>query len=101
MRGQDGARAEVQSQGLAYKRRQLQAMMRATMAGGPVGGGPGAAQGASGGGGQQAPFGMMLFSCSGRGGGLYGEESYDARWVGEASDWCRGRICSGAVVRAG
>ncbi len=27
------------------------------------------------------PFGMLMFTCNGRGSGLYGEGSYDARTI--------------------
>lgn len=35
--------------------------------------------GAGGEGAPSQPFGMLMFTCNGRGSGLYGEDSYDAR----------------------
>jgi hypothetical protein len=62
VRDAEGARADLEAHGVAYKRRQLAAVL----AGRP----------------EPPPLGALLFSCNGRGSGLYGEESYDARQVG-------------------
>lgn len=59
VRDREGAMQDLDSHGLAYKRRRLTAMM----------------QGAA-----TAPaVGMLLFSCNGRGTSLYHEASYDTK----------------------
>ncbi|KAI8477022.1 MAG: FIST N domain-containing protein [Monoraphidium minutum] len=80
VRDADGARADLAAHGLAYKRRQL----GASLAGRP----------------EPPAVGALVFSCNGRGSGLYGEEGYDSRQVGAyvgvplAGFQCNGEIGS-------
>ena len=59
MRDAQGARQDLENQGLAYKRRELQA----SMTGQP----------------RPSPFGALVFTCNGRGRHLYGEPHWDSR----------------------
>ncbi|KXZ56458.1 hypothetical protein GPECTOR_1g41 [Gonium pectorale] len=84
VRDKQGAQEDLQAHGTAYKRRQLQAMLEAGSA-------P-----------QPQPFGMFMFTCNGRGSGLYGEESYDARTMSSfVSVPCAGFQCNGEIGRVG
>ncbi|GLC50443.1 hypothetical protein PLESTB_000379900 [Pleodorina starrii] len=85
VRDKQGAQEDLDSHGLSYKRKQLQAMLL----GGPE-------QQAS------APFGMLMFTCNGRGSGLYGENSYDARTMSSYVPVpCAGFQCNGEIGRVG
>jgi small ligand-binding sensory domain FIST len=61
VRDREGAQADLEAHGVAYKRRQLAAALE----------------------GRPAPpaLGALMFSCNGRGRELYGEESFDSRQV--------------------
>lgn len=59
VRDAQGARQDLDNQGLAYKRRELQA----SMTGQP----------------RPSPFGALVFTCNGRGRHLYGEPHWDSR----------------------
>ncbi|GAX75694.1 hypothetical protein CEUSTIGMA_g3137.t1 [Chlamydomonas eustigma] len=78
IRDQQGAREDLQSHGIAYKKRQLVASL--------------AGQG------QEEPVGMMVFSCNGRGSSLYQEPSYDTRTVSSFIPVpCSGFLCNGEI----
>ncbi|PNH12493.1 hypothetical protein TSOC_000565 [Tetrabaena socialis] len=84
VRDKQGAQEDLASHGLAFKRKQLQAMMT---------GGPSQ---------PPQPFGMLMFTCNGRGSGLYGEESYDARTMASYVPVpCAGFMCNGEIGRVG
>jgi small ligand-binding sensory domain FIST len=64
VRDRQGAQEDLKSHGLAFKRRQLAALIE-------------------GGDAPLPPFGMLLFSCNGRGSGLYGEPDWDSRAISQ------------------
>eukprot|EP00198_Chlamydomonas_reinhardtii_P011498 XP_001700835.1 predicted protein [Chlamydomonas reinhardtii] len=72
VRDKQGAQEDLTSHGLAFKRKQLQ------------------------------PFGMLMFTCNGRGSGLYGEDSYDARTLSTYVPVpVAGFQCNGEIGRVG
>lgn len=84
VRDKQGAVEDLTSHGLAYKRKQLQAMLEGNSASNP------------------APFGMLMFTCNGRGSELYGEDSYDARTLSSfISVPCAGFQCNGEIGKVG
>ncbi|KAG2450418.1 hypothetical protein HYH02_004920 [Chlamydomonas schloesseri] len=90
VRDKQGAQEDLTSHGLAFKRKQLQAMLM-----GGTGGGEGAAP-------PSQPFGMLVFTCNGRGSGLYGEDSYDARTLSTYVPVpVAGFQCNGEIGRVG
>ncbi|GIL44466.1 hypothetical protein Vafri_1917 [Volvox africanus] len=84
VRDKQGAQEDLASHGLSYKRKQLQSLLQGSTE-------------------QQAPpFGMLMFTCNGRGSGLYGEDSYDARTVSSYVPVpCAGFQCNGEIGRVG
>ena len=71
---------DIHSHGLAYKRRELAAMMA----------------------GESPPraFGMLMFSCNGRGTNLYDEPSFDSRTLTSYVPVpCCGFMCNGKLAR--
>ncbi|GLI65553.1 hypothetical protein VaNZ11_009115 [Volvox africanus] len=84
VRDKQGAQEDLASHGLSYKRKQLQSLLQGSTE-------------------QQAPpFGMLMFTCNGRGSGLYGEDSYDARTMSSyVSVPCAGFQCNGEIGRVG
>jgi small ligand-binding sensory domain FIST len=78
VRDRRGAQEDLQGHGLAFKRRQLAALM--------------------GGGDASPPFGMLLFSCNGRGSFLYGEPDWDSRAISEYVPVpVAGCLCNGEI----
>ncbi|GBF93738.1 hypothetical protein Rsub_06070 [Raphidocelis subcapitata] len=78
VRDREGAQADLEAHGVAYKRRQLAAALE----------------------GRPAPpaLGALMFSCNGRGLGLYGEESYDSRQLaGYVGAPVSGFQCNGEI----
>jgi small ligand-binding sensory domain FIST len=76
VRDRVGAMEDIHSHGLAYKRRELAAMMA----------------------GESPPraFGMLMFSCNGRGTNLYDEPSFDSRTLTSYVPVpCCGFMCNG------
>eukprot|EP00891_Asterochloris_glomerata_P008257 jgi/Astpho2/8257/fgenesh1_pg.00122_%23_30_t len=78
VRDAQGARQDLDNQGLAYKRRELQA----SMTGQP----------------RPSPFGALVFTCNGRGRHLYGEPHWDSRRLADfvpvpsSGFFCNGEI---------
>ncbi|KIZ02656.1 hypothetical protein MNEG_5306 [Monoraphidium neglectum] len=62
VRDSEGARADLAAHGVAYKRQRLASVLAGRV--------------------EPPAVGALVFSCNGRGAGLYGEESYDARQIG-------------------
>jgi small ligand-binding sensory domain FIST len=75
---------------MAYKRRQLAAAMS----------GPDASSSSSSSSSKGQAFGMLLFSCNGRGMNLYDEPSYDSRTLASYIPVpCGGFMCNGECNR--
>ncbi|KAG2486907.1 hypothetical protein HYH03_014406 [Edaphochlamys debaryana] len=82
VRDRQGAQEDLTSHALGFKKRQLQAMLEGVP--------------------QQPPFGMFMFTCNGRGYGLYGEPSYDARTMGSYIPApAAGFLCNGEIGKVG
>jgi hypothetical protein len=79
VRDRRGAQEDLESHGLAFKRRQLAALMEADAAAAP-------------------PVGMLLFSCNGRGMGLYNEPDFDSKTISQYVPVpCTGFLCNGEI----
>lgn len=76
VRDKSGAQEDLNRHGVAYKRRELAAIMSSTP--------------------QPPAFGMLVFSCNGRGTGLYDEPHYDSRTLASYIPVpCSGFMCNG------
>lgn len=81
VRDREGAMQDLGRHCLALKRRSLEATLSLA---------PGAAP--------PSPFGMLVFSCNGRGTALYGEQHYDSRQLGQyVSAPCAGFMGNGEI----
>eukprot|EP00877_Chromochloris_zofingiensis_P010885 jgi/Chrzof1/604/Cz01g22040.t1 len=78
VRDKSGAQEDLNRHGVAYKRRELAAIMSSTP--------------------QPPAFGMLVFSCNGRGTGLYDEPHYDSRTLASYIPVpCSGFMCNGEI----